>query len=200
MARDYNKTCQSNDDLQLLAHEIADFQCVETEIDPELLRNIDRTAYQNTWSPATNRTGIFHRDNEISISDLGKLYIQMTNDNRKSHGYSNHAKTFVGKYSPPKYHSLNEHIFTAPGAQRRASVPFVQPIESGGIPSMGLNAYVHSHNGFKNAQLEQINEIQHSDRESSNIDIVNAPTVDNQESTKNKKKYRKFIVTPASDR
>lgn len=201
VARDYNKTCHSGEDLQHLADEIADFQGV----DGDALRNIGRPAYQNTWSPMSNRNTNTAKDRRPTIADLEKAYIQMALPARQAEclnlltsagsalGYS---KTIMGRpRSPPKYRSLlDDHLFGNPGL-RRASMP----LGGVGVAPHGLNL-----GAFRNNPLEQINEMSNSSGQT--FDGVSPFSMGDgarrepiQIVPKATKKARKFIVTPAAD-
>lgn len=195
VARDYNKTCQSDEDLELIAHEIADFQG-GNEVGPgfgkmDFLRTIDRSSYQKTWSPMGSRSGMHSRDTKPTLAELEKLYVEMTRPARDTgYGYA----TFMGQHSPPQYRSVEDHIFQP--ALRRASMPFNSMF---GMPAK-VNVPTFQ---FRGPQLERINEV--SCASCGNLSEGAKPNEalggeKSQVATSNaNKKKRKFIVTPASD-
>lgn len=209
MARDYNKTCQSGEDLGLLAHDIADLHGddghMATARGADFLRVIDRASYQNTWSPNSNNRG--DRSAKPTLAELEKLYVQMTRPiPEQAYTSCCYANTFMGKRSPPKYRSIEEQLFQpGGGALRRASMPFHSTF------GMASNINMPTFQ-LRGPQLECINEVSCASCNNSSVAAANANAVDPVRpdnatdtsqpipSTSNgNSKKSKFIVTPASD-
>lgn len=209
LARNYNKNCHPDEDLftQKLADEITEFQACETDridlgVGAEILRNISRSSYQNTWSPMSSRHTIQRsKDHRPSIADLEKICMHMAIPSTQadrwirppSYGVNS---SIIGKiWSPPKYRSLQDSVN---GPNRRASMPYASSL---GLSSHGHNLSVFG--GFKGGQLEKISEVTKSDGSDQNIEKTdNCGENDRLQQLPNpkpKRTSRKFIVTPAAD-
>lgn len=200
MARDYNKTVNEEEHLftQKLVEEIIENQPEEND----LLRNINKPLYQQTWSPnSNNRTSDVRSkiDSKPTVADLQKIYRHMSIVNTLEQipalklPYST-SKTIGKGMSPPKYRSLiTDQIFPSSmsAAYRRASMPYLSSL---GVPSTSAPTF----GGYKASQLEKITEISvNQNEEKKKCDSQGE--ISGQADGKSKKTGRKFIVTPAAD-
>lgn len=202
VARDYNKTVHEDEDLlaQKLVDEIIECQPEENDI----LRNISKPLYQQTWSPTSNNRDQRSKDSKSTVADLEKIYRHMSLANPLERisvlnlPY-NTSKTVTRGISPPRYRSvIRDQIFpanasAAAAAYRRASMPYLSSL---GMPSTSANAF----GGFMAGQLEKITEMSVNAAEDKQRGDLNAKADNsNPNDGKGKKTSRKFIVTPAAD-
>lgn len=122
--------------------EFGDFAGTDGErlgLNAEMLRNVGRPAYQQTWSPRTLRHNQFHHanDSKRSLNEFEQMYLNMAHPLQANPALARHfsisgpSKTVMYKRnSPPKYRSLlHDHIFNTAAAaaaaqQRRSSMPY----------------------------------------------------------------------------
>lgn len=199
VAREYNQTSHRGEDefTQKLADEItAAANNEQVNFRSDLLRNIGRSSYQNTWSPCSSRTSAFRmREHRPSIADLEKICAHITGsppqNNRRKHSIS-----FGENWSPPKYRAFEDHIRS--GGLRRASMPY--PANVGVPPVSGPTVGV-----FKGKKLDRITEV-HNTKESEDASDTSSTAnntrviiVHSKDKSKSRRTSRKFIVTPATD-
>lgn len=175
MARDYSKTCHSREDVltSTLVNEIAEFQGNDTDLKAELLRNIGRPSYQNTWSPMDSRvTGHGYRDARPSIHDFETMFMNLGQPKLTGLGVSNNPSMSL--------------LTSVDSLIRRASIAYV--------PTVGRPLNLPT---FKAGHLDRITE-----SNTSSTDVSHEPNLFHLEGTPRgspKAKTRKFVVTPAYD-
>lgn len=189
IARDYYKTCQSEDAQALskkLADEIAGFQ----KQDHEIGGGSGYLSHQNTWSPMSTRNFYsFKNSSKPTIQELEALYLNRMGSHKEASrpiAALRRESLIMRNISPPKYRSFPEDNFFEKG--RRASQQVHEMGTAG--PSTSKYSFHMASTSGRGTNLDKITEISSND---SNLEEKPKgfllPT----------KSSRKFTVTPALD-
>lgn len=190
IARDYYKTCQSEDAQALskkLADEIAGFQ----KQDHEVLGGSGYLSHQNTWSPMSTRNFYsFKNSSKPTIQELEALYLNRMGSHKEGGSRPIAAlrreSLIMRNISPPKFRSFPEESYFDKG--RRASQQ-IHDLGTAG-PSTSKYSFHGASISGRGSNLDKISEIVPSPRSylEGEVKVLLGPT-----------KSRKFTVTPALD-
>lgn len=190
IARDYYKTCQSEDAQALskkLADEIAGFQ----KQDHENVGGSGYLSHQNTWSPMSTRNFYsFKNSSKPTIQELEALYLNRMGSHKEATrpiAALRRESLIMRNISPPKFRSFPEESYFDNG--RRAS----QQIREIGLAGPSTSKYSFHHKSSistRGKNLDNIAEIVTSNDANSEGEskILLGPT-----------RSKKFTVTPAMD-
>lgn len=185
---------------QQLADDFADFQGSDAGRlgqNAEMLRNVGRPTYQNTWSPMNLHTHLHPNDARVTRDEIENMYLNMAHPLNISSQFKRHytmsgtgsSKTVAYRRpSPPKYRSLiHDQIFASNPQQRRSSM--TQYTASPPIGPPGRNS-----NRSDDSRLGNIQEINSITSMADADSLLSAGQPSSIASSR-----RKFIVTPATD-
>lgn len=185
IARDYYKTCQSEDAQALskkLADEIAGFQ----KQDHEIGGGSGYLSHQNTWSPMSTRNFYsFKNSSKPTIQELEALYLNRMGSHKEASrpiAALRRESLIMRNISPPKFRSFQEESYFEKG--RRASC-----VHEMGTAGPSTSRYRASTSG-RGCNLDKISEIvpSYDSNLAEEVKVLLAAT-----------KSKKFTVTPALD-